>query len=193
MAITDHETGLDELEETDQPVVPDGTVAGFLRAKRAEITQQGPSEIDLVVPGYEGALVVTYRYPEGGSDQIINAVNRAQSSKEHEALAHANADVLVACCHDIRARLPGGELESIDPEPAADRVRFDRRLAELLGIDVPETVRHPARFICRNVFSPAASATGQYEGDLALMTQGGEVIKFLTKVDEETGEQFVGE
>jgi hypothetical protein len=195
MAITDQdELRQDEFDEAEPRVsVPDGTVAGYLRAKREEIVQRGPAELELDVPGYDGALVVTYRYPDGGSDQVVDAVTRAQNSKERDALVRANADVLVACCYDIRARVPGGELEPIDTDPTGDRSRFNKRLAALLGIDVPEEVRHPARFVCQNVFSPAAVASGVYEGDLALMNQGGEVVKFLVKADEELSELFVGE
>lgn len=195
MAITetDELTPDGELDDTTDGASDDGSVAAFLRSKREELSQQDVSELKLAVPGYEGALVVTYRYPEGGSDSVISAVNRAQNSKERDSVIHANADLLVACCHEIQARLPGGELEPLDPDPTQDRLRFNRRLAELLGIDVPAEVRHPARFVCRQVFSPQAAVAGVYDGDLALATQGGRVVQFLTKVDEEVSEQFVGE
>lgn len=191
MAITDIDTedagGASETSEAP------GSVAAFLRAKREQIVHDGPAELELDVPGYEGALVVTYRYPEGGSDPVVQAVNRAQNSKERGAIVSANADLLVACCYEVRGRLPAGDLEPLDPDPSDGPVRFSKRLARLLEIDVPDDVKAPARFVCRNVFSPQAAATGVYDGDVALMVQGGEVVQFLSKAEAEVSERFVGE
>lgn len=187
---------------------PGSALEGLRRRRRQIATEDTPSKF-LDVPDYKGALVVEYRYPEAGSEAVLDAVQRAQTAKERDALLNAQIDVLVRCCHAIYGIKPGAArvplddssrvdelretLESLDPDPTKPPLRFSPRLAELLQIQVPEEVKSPARFVCRQVFSPRAEATGVFDGDLALMTQTGQLITWLTKADEEVGQKFVGE
>ncbi len=168
---------------------PDGmagtSILDHLHERHEQLKAQSTPELLREVPAWKGALAVRYRYPEVGSAPIVKAFEQAQSSTDPEAVLHGNAAVLVACCHEIVGRRPGGDWEPLDGVGDPSRpVRFNRRLAELLQLPLPadtpgQPERSPGRFIARNVFSPRAEATGVYDGDVSLMMQAGNVIQWL--------------
>lgn len=183
----------DDPQDAPEAVGAPGSVLENLRRRREQLAAEEPRAKFLAVPGYQGALVIEYRWPDGGSDALIDAVARAQGSKAREAILNANADVLVRCCHQIHGQQPGGEREPLDPDPSRPPLKFGKRLAELLQIDLPDEIKSPARHVCRHVFSPRAAVTGIFDGDLALIQEGGRVGEWLTNVDEEASDTFVGE
>lgn len=171
---------------------PDTSLLGSLQRKRDELAKRGTREERKLVPLWEGALSVVYRYPDGGVDTIIRAAERAQAAQDQGATFNASCDVLISCCHRVEGRQPGGEWEPLDA--ADDRpVRFTRRLAGLLQIDVPETVKSPARFILRHVFSPLAATTGEFEGDVAILKQSAQIQQWLGGAEAAADEALRGE
>ena len=101
--------------------------ADLIRERRARRQQQGPPEKALMLP--EGEIVVVY------NRATMKAVRAAANSKG--ALA-SNVRLLVDACKRIELRDP----ETGEQWPAAqdtdrpdDPVRFDPRLADLLGLD----------------------------------------------------------
>lgn len=193
MSILEHHIH-DNAEILPEPEAPQAgeSVLDHLARKRRELAGRETRQVTKLIPGWDGALAVRYRYPDGGADVIIAAVQRAQASSKPEAIRNANTDILVACCHEIVGRKPGGEWERLDPENPSP-VRFTARLAGLLGIDVPDGIKSPARFICRSVFSPQAHETGVYEGDIALSTQAGALVNWLNGGEQAGDEALEGE
>jgi hypothetical protein len=184
-------TDLPHIVSDNAGILP-GSLLGSLHAKREELAKRGTREIRKLVPLWDGALSVVYRYPEGGTDPIIRAVERAQASGKPQAAFDANADVLIACCHTVEGRQGDEDWEPLDNADGSP-VRFTRKLADLLQIDVPDNLKSPARFIVRNVFSPLAASTGVYEGDISLMTQAGQVISWLNGAEQQADEALRGE
>lgn len=181
----------DELPEVLD--VPDAgpTLLDSLRARRDEIAKAEAPTLDLAIPGYDGRLVCRYRYPEQGYQAIIKAVNAAQNAKDPDAILTANAQALIACCDEMLGRdSDGGALQPIVP---GENVRYGRKLAGLFGIEVPEDVKGVGTFIVRHVFSPRAHRTGIYDGDVALIAQGGTVIGWLQDTSRSVSESFAGE
>jgi hypothetical protein len=173
--------------------VPAGSsVLAHLHQRKQEIEQAETSFELLEVPAWEGALAIRFEYPDGGSDQIINAVVKAQQVNKKGMVLDANLDLLVACCADVVGRQPGGEWERLDPTD--DRpLRFGARLAGLLQMQVPDTKGNPAKWICRNVFSPKAHLEKKYVGDVQLMAIADRVVTFLQTGRSSAGETLAGE
>lgn len=172
---------------------PAGSVLSHLQHTRDEIVRAETKPLTLVVPRWKGALGIRYQYPEAGSDAIVDAVERAQNAGAgHDQLLEANSDVLIACCADVVGRVPGGKWQPLDATNPAP-LRITSRLANLLGIAVPDNLRSPGRYILRNVFSPKGEATGIYEGDLSLMSQSGRVITWLNDGEDRADERLSGE
>lgn len=196
MSVT--ESGLAHEAATDFPDLAaepaeSGSLLGSLQRKRAEIAQRGTREIRKLVPLWDGALSIVYRYPEGGSDPIVQALERARQRGKPSDVLDANCDALIACCYTVEGRRPDGEWEPLDADRPGDPLRFTQRLADLLEIDVPERLRSPARHILRHVFSPLAAATGVFDGDISLMTQGGQIVTWLSAGDQQADEELRGE
>lgn len=178
-----------DFAETD-PDARRPTVLDQFTARREQLAQEGPSELEKIVPGYQGNLQIVFRYPEGGSDVVVAAVQRAQANREKEASLSANLDLIVNCCARIEARLPGGEWESLDP--ADERpLTFGPRLAGILNVNT-EGVKSPGRLLARHLYSPK-SAIGDFDGDIAAISQAGDLALWLAKTEDETSARFVGE
>lgn len=197
MSITEHhvEDHAGILPPAPQPQESGSLLSAFQR-KRQEISKRGPREERKLVPQWDGALRIVYRYPEDGTDRVIRAVERATESKakEDRSRAHvfnANVDVLIACCYDIEFRDPDtGEWAPLDSER---RTRFTQKLAEHMQLELPERLKSPARFIARHVFSPKAAVDGEFDGDVGLLDQAGEVLIWLRGADERIDEDLRGE
>jgi hypothetical protein len=183
-----------------QMQAPSGSIAADLAARRAKIAHERVPSLDLDVPDMDGHLLVRYRYPEPGYKPLTQAIERAQTSKDHDAGLWANCDVLALACETVLGRDPQGHLADIrtgrllDPdEVLTPPLRFNRELAGLLQIEVPEEIKSPPRYVIRAVFSPRGPETGVWDGDLALMTTGGRVISWLQREEQEIGREFSGE
>ena len=178
-----------------------GSVLDQLRERRQKLAQESAESLTLDVPGYGGRLVARYRFPEAGYQPIVRALARAQApgrGQGSKADLDANCDLLVTCCETLLGRDEGGTLVDLEANASLDEsnppaLRFGPHLAQLFGIEVPEGLKSPARFVVRHVFSPRAAATGVYDGDIALMTQAGQVMAWLAGQETELGEEFVGE
>jgi hypothetical protein len=173
-------------EQDGQPM----TVLDQFQARRDELANEGPREHEMIIPDYQGNLRIVCKYPAGGSDVVVAAVQRVQSKRENEATLSANLDLIVNCCDRIEARLPGEDWKSLDSHD--DRpLTFGPRLAALLNVNV-EGVKSPGRLLARHLYSPA-SATGVFDGDVAAINQAGTLAQWLAKIEDETSEEFLGE
>lgn len=190
MAVTEQDQDLDTT-----PDVAPLTVLEQLQARRDALADKGARELPLIVPDYEGNLRIVCQYPKGGSDVVVAAVQRVQGKKQNEATLEANLDLIVNCCQRIEGRLPGAKWESLDPaDPdGLQPLTFGPRLARLIGVDLPDTLKSPARMLARHLYSPAAFRTGVFEGDIAAINQAGELAQWLAKIEDETSDEFLGE
>lgn len=189
------------IPPTDEPggEAPPDSILGGLIARRNEIAASVPRLV-LDVPGYEGRLVARYKFPEAGARPIIDAVTRAQGSQDPDGSLHGNCDALIATLDTLLGRTEGGMLvdlrtgEPVEIDADVDEpVRFTRDTAAMLQIDVAPEIKGVGRFVARNIFSPRAQAQGVYDGDVALMTQGGRVLTWLQDTTANVGEAFTGE
>ena len=178
------------------PAAP--SVLDGLRQRRAQLAQEGPKRLELDVPGYNGRLFVRYRYPEGGYQPVVAIYRRSQESKVRDADLLGNCDVLVMCCEAVLGRNAQGDVIDLETDQPPDslyssNLRFGKKLAGLFGIPVPDEIKSPGRFVVRHIFSPRAQDTGVYDGDLTLMTQGGQVLSWLNGMESDLSSEFVGE
>jgi hypothetical protein len=165
-----------------------GSILDTARAQREQIARSKFEPIVLDVP--DGVLGLRCEYPQTGYRTLNDAAERAAASGDRDAVLNANADVILACCVEVVGRKdPGDTWESLLP----GGVSIGPRLADALGIAVSPEVKSPARFILRHVFSPRAATTGVYDGDLALLAAGDELVSQLRSGQRRTSEQFVGE
>lgn len=171
-----------------------------LRERRETRAKASPRRLTLDIPGYGGRLAVIYGYPEDGYKRLAEAMRRGFTSDEKDARLNAAADIIVAATKSVIAKdeqgnpidlltdaiLPG---DSLPVTP----LRFTSRLADALAIEVPEDIERKGRYIIRQVFSPQATTTGVYEGDLGIIAAGNQVYGFLSDADLDATEEFVGE
>jgi hypothetical protein len=198
-------------EDAPRPSTDNGaakpSVLDNLRAMREAKAQDAEPALVLDVPGWQdgtgATLAVIYRYPAEGYKRVVSAIEREQSTKDANARLHGASDLLTACCGsvvgrdaagaliDLHTSLPLGAWDGSElPDPP---VRFERWLAEALGIEVAEDIRGVGRFVLREVFSPRATATGVYDGDVALISHSNRVFMWLNKAELAIDEDFQGE
>lgn len=116
------------MTETSEQVVLDGSLKSRLAARRAELRDEKPFDID--VPGYEGILQVRYRSLDYPTIRAIGQRHEKISKPADKELAIA-ADTLVNACVCLLA-IDGDEIEET-------RYRWDEHTArELFGIGVDE-------------------------------------------------------
>lgn len=172
------------------------TILDELVARRDQMARQR-HELVLDVPGYRlrgvNRLAVRYRYPEVGAKGLAAMEARAVQSGLEAAIVNVQIDYLVACCDEVLTRDDDGELQRLDPDPDAPPLRFGKRLAELLRIEIPDEEKAKARFVCRSMFSPQFAETGVWEGDIVMTNQSQSVQGWLQQIGADTDEEFLGE
>ena len=79
---------------------------------------------------------------------------------------------------EVQAGVPDIDWPSIDP--TGNDVPINRRLAELLGIEIPSDMRKGvSQHILRHLYSPRAHATGKFNGDPTLLADGAALQEWL--------------
>lgn len=178
-----------------------GSLLDEVRAMRERKLTESARQIRLVIPGYEGRLAVIYRYPETGYERVVRAVEHETRGATPNARIEAACDLLVACCASVVGRNPDtdetlhlltGEVIPDGELPEAP-LRFDRNLADRLGIETPPEVKGVNRHVCRNVFSPRGMAQGIYDGDLSLISTSNVLFNWLNGAEVQVDEELLGE
>jgi hypothetical protein len=123
-----------------------GGALGRIRAQRKAIA--GKEHLVLRVPDYDD-LQIRYRLmSERATEEIQKKIEAAQRSGTAKKNIDAVADFIIAACDAIMVRVGDGFEVLVDEND--QKVRFDNRLAEVLGIgEVDE-----ARKIVLETFSP---------------------------------------
>jgi hypothetical protein len=155
--------------------VPHGVLAQ-LRKRRAALQQE--RHVDLEVPGYDGLLLTRYHpLPWETLQEINNRAEKTLRSNPRKDLIMA-ADVLITACECMlyredrnadTAKVLGGD----------SPMRFDKRLAEVMGIEGAVT----ARQVLFGIFPDDLGITSTY---VSLMEWQGEG-------DVETDDELAGE
>lgn len=114
-----------------------------IRAERESIAAE--KTIDLIVPGYSGLLAVRYR---AISDREMEQYAQ-KLQKEGDAGMRAGYDLLIETCESILVRVESDRDFEVLEDDDGDRVKFDVRLAEFLGIEAKS-----ARETVAQTFSP---------------------------------------
>lgn len=200
----------DATAESAQDGPPSRSILDEIRAARERKASAAPPTLTLAIAGYgePPRVAVVYRYPTAGYEAVTAATDLEQLSGEKDARLHGNCDLLVACCASIVGRRPNADgstftLLNIDTdEPVTEEqvveqtfpaTRFGQALADKFGILCGPDVQKVPRFVCREVFSPGAQATGRHEGDLALIAHGNIVFQWLQGVERDRTEEQAGE
>lgn len=176
-------------------VPPNLSVLEHVKQVQRELADKEREPLVVVIPEWEGALAVQFRYPEQGATPIIRAGLRMAGLKPERALDSA-LDVIVGAAWDVVGRRPAdGDWTPLDP--SGERTRIGSKLAGLLGWDVPSEVRAKGRYVARLLWSPKARlqgpSFGKYEGDLALVSAAGDVTDYLRGVQDEIQGELEGE
>jgi hypothetical protein len=136
-----------------------GTLLETLRDKRKAIGQD--RRYSLEIPGYDGKLVAQYKVvPWDEMKRLADKLDKSQSPRK-ELLAQV--DTLLMACVQILAR-DGGEdkpLQEVFPEIGDEPIRFDERLAKVLGFE-PDS-GSPARSIVFKTFDNDIAITSHHQ------------------------------
>jgi len=154
----DDETQHLGLVDDDSPVPGSETIAPFsevsivqqLQAEARELADA--KEVDIPVKGYEGTgLTVRYHLPERGKElsDIADKVRR-EVKDNYTRNINIAVDTMIQLCSGIYVQ-PNSAPEPVmlDPEDTGEPVKFDIRLAGILGMEGQVT---SARQIVRKLF-----------------------------------------
>lgn len=153
-----------------------GSVLAQLRRRREALQQE--RHIDLEVPGYDGMLLARYRPVAWERLREINerAEKTLRSNPRKDLIA--SADVLISACECILYREEkGGDTAKVLGGDSP--MRFDKRLAETMGIPEAST----ARQVLFGIFADDLSVTSTYV----------ELLEWQGEGDVEVDDELVGE
>lgn len=162
------------------------SIFGVLKRKREEAEPDEP--LVLPVAAYDDMVAVRFTYPEGGWERLRANGRKLEGSKDPLAELWALCDLLAACCDEILFRDEGDWTGHPDGP-----LRFNKRLADSIGLEMPEGLKSPVRFIVRNFYSPRASETAVYRGDTILSGHAVKVSQWLEGELKPERDRFVGE
>jgi hypothetical protein len=107
---------------------PPGSLIAELRQQRRRIAARTSKVFEL--PLWEGKLGVRLRYSdEKDHDRLVKVV---MASDDPAVLSRANLDLVIAGCVEVLARVD--DADEWGPLVEGERMRFDARLAEVLGL-----------------------------------------------------------
>jgi hypothetical protein len=113
---------------------PNSLIAG-LRAQHRRIGLETTTTIAL--PWWDGKLGVRFHYlDDKGFDRLLEIASGNGSPSQ---IRRANRDLVIAGCDEVVAR--DSSSDEWGPVMEGERIRFDRRLAELLQLGPTETAR----------------------------------------------------
>lgn len=173
-------------EGTGDVVVSRGSapsVLSSLKEKRQEVLDK--QVLPLRVPRWDDPVIlVRYKPVEHGLIRAAqNRVNKASADKKAEIEIEANADILISGCLAVVAVVDGKEYSLRPGDELGEPTRFDRDLAQNLGIEGEGGKPPTARMVVRGLF-----ITG---GDV--LSAANEVVKFSGYKETEADEAILGE
>jgi hypothetical protein len=163
------------VAESDPPAGDMQSVTASLRELRGKLGQ-GATPLELDVPGYEGLLVVRYRWVP--FDQISKNSEALKKIGNQSALAVAAcAETLLTTCQEFLIRTEDGELQPLSQTDVP--ITFsDKRLAEALGFDPSLGVREYVK--------------ATFNNDYAVIDQANTVMEWLQDTSKGVNKNFLG-
>lgn len=179
--------GGEEYDVDDSPTfgeeevpAPASSPLGSLRERRKK--RRETLKYDLRVPGYDPEVFV--RFKPVAQAKLVAATKRADKSKSPDALALANAALLIDACLGVFQLDSDGTPVSIDPDnlthDEADWPKFDDRLGQLLA-DEGE-ILGSATSVCRAL----------YENDMALSRHTNMLLEWSQSMNEDLDREHEG-
>lgn len=163
------------MEDQGNEVVVNNAL-GKLRKQHAELRKE--RTLDLRVPGWSGMLIARYS-PVRAADlrKLSTRITKLSQQDTPESDLAAAADLIITACREILVEVDG-EVRPLADEAGYDSpVRFDKRLAEVLGFEAES-----AREVVYGCFP-------QFEDGTVIETTVNahalEVTEWITNVDEE--------
>lgn len=178
-----------ETEETTVLAPTNGahpaTLMGRLRAQRQTIADR--TSVEIRIRGYDDPqLVPRYRLLLPPELEVIGQNVRRAHKGDSARLLAASINILVAACEGFFIREIGSDdLVPLDPgDGNPDPVKFDLRLAEALGIPLPD--EPVARDIVRGVF-------GGEKHDVELVEYGQMLQRWMADTSIDVNRELLGE
>lgn len=104
---------------------------------------------DLDIPGYDGLIVARFRPYQMSKSERASKSLRERAQRGDPVILDVSCDTIAHACSEIMVRKPDGTIVSIDEDVP---VRFDQRLSELLGLNVPPPPQGRARDVIKAMF-----------------------------------------
>lgn len=176
-------------DTTTLPETQSGSFLDQLHTIREDAVAAGEPLYIRMFGANQGLIALKFDYPEEGFAKLRRAIGgdqkpgqrRASGKQDDEAELKTCIRLLVACCTGVveaKDGTPESEWPSIDP--TGRDVPINKRLAELLQIDVPSDMRKGvSHHILRHLYSPQAHTTGKFNGDPTLMADGAALQEWL--------------
>lgn len=140
-------------EEATQSVL--SSILGDLRQSRQKIGA-GADPLDIAVPGYDGRLVVRFRWVP--PEQLAATSKSLQAIKNPTAQQiAAAADTLVATCDEFLVRVDG-ELQPLSTNEFPITFSDGDRLSYALGFPKPSTARECCQLVFNNDYAMGDTA-----------------------------------
>lgn len=174
------------LQQLDTESNGAGSVLDALRARRAQAEVE--RYYDLAVPGYAGCLVLRLGpLPQQQLAKISSLA--AQPNLAAERLLDLNLDTVIGACTAVLGRKDRADDFTVLVDERGDQVRVDRRLVDMLALDLPAPVRDSprARDVLLALFDQANSP------QLAITIASGEYMDWARSASGDIDEELLGE
>jgi hypothetical protein len=185
----------DEERERDTVLTPEQAASAVVMGEHLETPEEAPSmmeelsrmheealankTLDLDVPGYQEKLVVRYNRVDGKQLDVIGQRVRRQYKKDGERLLWGTVDTMIEACEGLYFRRPESEeLVPIDPDHRGIPLRYEERLAQVIGFPSDS-----ARDVVHGLFA---------YNDVAITAHGFRLNRWMS-TNESGGEDFLGE
>lgn len=147
-----------------------------LREQHSELRRE--RTLDLRVPGWSGLLIARYQPVRAGEMRKLSSrITKLAGQDTPEADLTAAADVIVTACKEMLIDQDGEKLTLQEQLGVDAPVRYDRKLAEVLGFEAES-----AREVVYNVF-PQFPDGGVIE--TTVNAHAAEIAEWIANVDEE--------
>lgn len=175
-----------EIEERVGSETPRGSslsVLGSLKERRQEVLEK--QVLRLPVPRWDDpVIVVMYKPVDHSLIRLAQGkVEKAGRDKQAEVEVESNADILIRGCVGVVAVVDGKEYSLRPDDENGEPTRFDKDLAENLGVEGAGGKPPTARQVVRSLFIT--------DGDI--LSAASEVIKFSGYRDAEADSVVLGE
>jgi hypothetical protein len=141
----DEPTLEDVDDEVASPAKPTNQLERLKELRRKRGEERRP--LDLAIPGYEDQLIARYRVLDHDKvEKLKRRVRKMVQAQDDDAELKGAMDTIAAACVGMFVRQEDGSLKPMnecpsDLELGDEPIRYDERLAEVLGIDSEGKVR----------------------------------------------------